>query len=59
MAVTTRHINLEEPRYDQSTFSGRAKHFFITTNPFNLFATGKQLDDAKSIVERFRYTTNV
>lgn len=47
-------INLDEPRYDQSTFSGRAKHFFITTNPLNLLATGRKLDHAKSIVERYR-----
>jgi len=47
-------INIEEPRYDQSTYSGRAKHFFITTNPLNLFASGKALDDAKNVVERYR-----
>nr|KAG5709398.1 hypothetical protein BaRGS_029247 [Batillaria attramentaria] len=47
-------INIEEPRYDQSTYAGRAKHFFITTNPLNLFTTGRQLDEAKSIVERYR-----
>ncbi|XP_053407857.1 sideroflexin-1-like [Mercenaria mercenaria] len=48
------HINLDEPRYDQSTFMGRAKHFFITTNPLNVLATGKQLDEAKDIVERYK-----
>ncbi|KAL8561472.1 Sideroflexin-1 [Nucella lapillus] len=47
-------IDLEEPRYDQSTYTGRARHFFITTNPLNLFATGKHLDEAKDIVERYR-----
>lgn len=47
-------INLDEPRYDQSTYIGRAKHFFITTNPLNVFATSKQLDEAKEIVERYR-----
>ncbi|XP_052772545.1 sideroflexin-1-like [Mya arenaria] len=54
MTNTSTRINLDEPRYDQSTFSGRAKHFVITTNPFNIFATSKQLDEAKSIVERYR-----
>ncbi|WAR22200.1 SFXN1-like protein [Mya arenaria] len=53
MTNTSTRINLDEPRYDQSTFSGRAKHFVITTNPFNIFATSKQLDEAKSIVERY------
>ncbi|KAK0049003.1 sideroflexin-1-like isoform X3 [Biomphalaria pfeifferi] len=47
-------VNIEEPRYDQSTYSGRAKHFFITTNPLNLFVSGQALDDAKDIVERYR-----
>ena len=49
-------INLEEPRYDQSTYIGRAKHFFITTNPLNLFASSQQLEEAKAIVERYRWT---
>ncbi|XP_076434824.1 sideroflexin-1-like [Babylonia areolata] len=47
-------VNIDEPRYDQSTYVGRARHFFITTNPLNLFATGHQLDEAKEIVERYR-----
>lgn len=47
-------INIEEPRYNQSTYAGRARYFFITTNPLNVFATGQQLDDAKAIVERYR-----
>ena len=53
--VVPGRINLEEPRYDQSTYSGRAKHFFITTNPLNLFASGQQLDEAKALVERYRW----
>jgi hypothetical protein len=48
------HVNLDEPKYDQSTFMGRAKHFLITTNPLNVLATSKQLDEAKDIVERYR-----
>ena len=47
-------INLEEPRYDQSTYVGRAKHFLITTNPLNLFASPAQLDEAKETVEAYR-----
>lgn len=46
--------NIEEPRYDQSTFEGRARHFFITTNPLNVFATDGDLEGAKKIVEDFR-----
>lgn len=47
-------ININEPRYDQSTYAGRAKHFFVTTNPLNLFVSGHTLDEAKDLVERYR-----
>ncbi|KAH9492116.1 Sideroflexin-1 [Bulinus truncatus] len=54
MSKALLRVNIDEPRYDQSTYSGRAKHFFITTNPLNLFVSGKALDEAKDIVERYR-----
>ncbi|KAK2166738.1 hypothetical protein LSH36_36g08017 [Paralvinella palmiformis] len=47
-------VNLDEPRYDQGTYMGRAKHFFITTNPLNLFVTSTTLEHAKEIVEGYR-----
>jgi len=53
MALEKR-INIDEPRWDQSTYWGRAKHFFVTTNPLNLLCSGKELDDAKDIVTRYR-----
>ena len=43
-------LKLDQPRYDQSTFEGRAKHFFATTNPMNVLASDEQLDAAKKIV---------
>lgn len=51
---TTKRININNPRYDQSTFEGRAKHFFITTNPLNCLATDEQLNEAKRIVDEYR-----
>ncbi|XP_068625473.1 sideroflexin-1 isoform X1 [Battus philenor] len=48
------NINLDKPRYDQKTYMGRAKHFFMLTNPLNIFASSKELDEAKKIVHEFR-----
>lgn len=50
-------IDLDNPRYDQNTFSGRAKHFFITTNPMNVLASDSELDKAKDIVTAYRNGT--
>jgi len=47
-------IDIESPRYDQNTFEGRARHFFITTNPLNSLATDAELDKAKAIVDAYR-----
>ena len=41
-------------RYDQSTYWGRARHFFITTNPLNLMSGPGQLAEAKDKVDRYR-----
>jgi len=50
-------IDLDKPRYDQSTFSGRAKHFFIITNPLNLFASSGKLEEAKKLVQLYRHVS--
>uniref|UniRef100_A0A915PYW4 Sidoreflexin n=1 Tax=Setaria digitata TaxID=48799 RepID=A0A915PYW4_9BILA len=42
--------DITRPRWDQSTFVGRARHFFVTTNPLNLFISRKRLEEAKKIV---------
>jgi len=51
-------INLDQPRYDQSTYSGRAKHFFDTTNPINLFCSTDELNKSKDIITRYRNGEN-
>lgn len=51
---TLRKINLDEPRWDQGTYFGRAMHFFTTTDPRNLFCSTKELEKAKQIVTRFK-----
>jgi hypothetical protein len=54
MNAEGKYINIDEPRYDQSTYAGRAKHFFATTNPLNCLASDAQLDEAKKIVDDYR-----
>jgi hypothetical protein len=48
---------LDAPRWDQSTFEGRARHFFVTTNPLNVLASDEELDAAKRTVEAYRAGT--
>ena len=54
MSLLPPKIDLDRPRYDQSSYWGRARHFFITTNPLNLLASPAQLDAAKQTVEQYK-----
>lgn len=47
-------INLDEPRYDQETYTGRAKHFILTTNPLNLFVSSQKLNEARCLVMKYK-----
>ncbi|XP_031568856.1 sideroflexin-1-like [Actinia tenebrosa] len=47
-------INLDKPRYDQSTYWGRAKHFFTVTDPRNLFHAESELDRMKQLLIKYR-----
>jgi len=53
----TTSINIKEPRWDQGTFVGRAKHFFTVTDPRNILLTDEQLAHAHAVVTDYRYTT--
>ncbi|XP_038045328.1 sideroflexin-1-like [Patiria miniata] len=52
--ATALKLNLNEPKWDQSTYLGRAKHFFTVTNPLNVFLTNLELDEAKNTVEAYK-----
>uniref|UniRef100_F6WXZ7 Sidoreflexin n=1 Tax=Ornithorhynchus anatinus TaxID=9258 RepID=F6WXZ7_ORNAN len=47
-------INIRDPRWDQGTFLGRARHFFTVTDPRNLLLSGAQLEEARRTVENYR-----
>ncbi len=48
-------IDLSRPRYDQTTFAGRAQHFFETANPVNVFVSSKRLEDSARLVTLYRW----
>ncbi|RXM31790.1 Sideroflexin-1 [Acipenser ruthenus] len=48
------NIDIKEPRWDQGTFMGRAKHFFTVTDPRNVFLSSEVLEDSRRIVENYR-----
>lgn len=54
MSLLPPKINLDCPRYDQSTYWGRAKHFFLTTNPLNLLASPAQMEAARDTVAKYK-----
>lgn len=47
-------VDLTKPKFDQSTYVNRAKHFFLLTNPANLWASDKDLDNAKRIITEYK-----
>lgn len=47
-------LDLDKPRFDQSTFEGRAKHFLQVTSFMNILASDAELDEAKQIVDSYR-----
>jgi len=52
-----KRLDLSKPRWDQSSYEGRAQHFFTTTNPLNVLATDAELEAAKSLVVAYREGT--
>lgn len=48
-------IDITQPLWDQSTFFGRVRHFAFITDPRTIFATNKDLENAKTLYEQYRY----
>ena len=51
---STPRLDLSKPRYDQSVFSGRLRHFMETANPLNVLVPSKRLEDAAKLVTEYR-----
>eukprot|EP00802_Teleaulax_amphioxeia_P007177 Tamp_07183.p2 GENE.Tamp_07183~~Tamp_07183.p2 ORF type:complete len:338 (-),score=64.87 Tamp_07183:1540-2514(-) len=47
-------IDLSRPRYDQSTYWGRARHFFEVTDPRTILCSDAELDGAKLLLDQYR-----
>ena len=47
-------IDLSKPRYDQSTYIGRATHFFEVTDPRNVLLSTKQLYKVKELLALYK-----
>lgn len=52
--MSHKRVNIDEPRWDQSTYWGRARHFLVTTDPRNVLCSNAELDNAEDIVKRYR-----
>ncbi|XP_028990153.1 sideroflexin-2 [Betta splendens] len=47
-------FDIDAPRWDQTTFMGRLKHFFNITDPRTVVLPDSRLDEAKALVESCR-----
>ena len=47
-------LDLDQPRYDQTTYWGRAQHYFHTTSPANLFVSTERLHQYKLLLDQHR-----
>ena len=47
-------IDLSKPRYDQSTYWGRLKHFSQVTDPRTLLASNAELIAAQQLIQDYK-----
>lgn len=47
-------FSLTQPKYDQTTFDGRVRHFREITDWRTLFTTSEQLQDSLTLLDQFK-----
>ncbi|XP_003740795.1 sideroflexin-3 [Galendromus occidentalis] len=52
--MSCERLNIDAPRWDQTTYWGRAKHFFTVTNPLNLLCSNVELEHSRDIILKYR-----
>ena len=52
--IMTKLINLDEPRYDQSTYWGRLQHFSQLTDPRNLLASEQEIYNSQRLLNEYK-----
>jgi len=50
-------FRLDKPRYDQSNFSGRFRHFLDVIDPRTLFTSSAKLQESLKLLEQFKTNT--
>lgn len=55
--IQAKRIDLDSPRWDQSTFTGRFKHFASITNMFLSLKSDQELNEAKELLTLYRFAT--
>ncbi|KAG0325730.1 hypothetical protein BGZ99_000250 [Dissophora globulifera] len=53
-SIQAPRIDLSKPRFDQSTYLGRVRHFIQVTSPLNLLVTDRGLEDAKTLISDYK-----
>lgn len=54
LSIEAQRIDLTLPRWDQSTFSGRFKHFSAITNMLLSLKSEKELNEAQNLLHLYR-----